>query len=200
MRPFIRFISSQPRAWVQVSGAVWRSNRRVSLDFVVRAHRQGPVAGRWRVDVIDVKEFSLTDVDGGGLAFTRRWHPVLQQYLDPVVSLRITRPPPDVQRAIGALWRGHVDAVDDWVRPDRYLGSRVALEARLERPRGIVCRGPAFLVRRYSKVLAQHGARTSVSSSKTRGRRSKVPLALRHFGSSFIVAASFAARRERSGR
>ena len=180
---------------MQLSGAAWQSNRRVSLDFSVRGHRRGPIAGRWQIQVGGVKEASVTDVDGGGLAFTRRWHPAVQQYLDPLATLRVARPPSNLPTALSALWRAHVDAVDDWIPLDRYLDARERLEDRLGRPSGVVCRGPAFLVRRYAKVLSQHGAQCSVSARVARGRGASGPLSLLHFGSSFVVASSFTAKR-----
>jgi hypothetical protein len=137
----------------------------------------------------------VADVDGGGLAFTRRRHPALQQHLDPVGALRITRPPRDLLAASGALWRAHVDAADDWIAADRYLGAPERLESRLRHPRGIVCRGPLFLLRRYARVLTQQGASASVSAPSGGLLRARSPLGLLHFGSSFIVGSSFEAER-----
>jgi hypothetical protein len=120
---------------------------------------------------------------------------VLQQHRDPVVSLRITRPPRDLTAAGGALWRAHVEAADDWIAPERFLGPPERLWSRLRRSRGVLSRGPLFLQRRYVRALVQHGAEASLSSPVQRGRSLNPRLGLLHFGNSFIVASSFSAGR-----
>jgi hypothetical protein len=153
------------------------------------------VVGRWHVHANGIREFSIGDVDGGGLAFTRGRHPVLQQHTDPVVSLRITRPPRDLTAATEALWHAHVEAADDWIAPERFLGPPERLWARLRRSRGVLSRGPLFLQRRYVRALLQHGAEASVSSAVQPSRRLHASLGLLHFGNSFVVASSFSAGR-----
>jgi len=194
MRPFIIFLSKWPQSWVQLRGATWSSNRQVMLDFVVRAHRRGSVVGRWSVRAVGVKEFQLSDVDGGGLSLTGGQHPVLRQYVDPTATLHLKASVTEVPAVLAALWAEHVALVADWIAPERYLGTPEQLKTRLLRHRGIVCRGPAFLVRRYARVLVQHGVASSVSASRSRVSRS-APLRLLHFGHSFVVATSFTSGR-----
>jgi hypothetical protein len=157
-----------------------RSNTGATLAgsprFRARIHRAEP---SWRsgggplVDPCDRRPgVSLTDADGGGLQLSGGSHPVLRQYTDSVAALRLKGPVANVAPIIGELWAAHVALVDDWIRPERYLGPPKELQARLASHRRTVCRGPAFLVRHYARILARRGVGVSVASSAARRRRS----------------------------
>ena len=67
-----------------------------------------------------VHEVSISDLDGGGLAYYPASHPAAKQYVARQAELRWPCSSNEA-RVIDTLHRAHADAVDDWIPFDRYL-------------------------------------------------------------------------------
>ena len=164
------------------------------LRFGLANGRGGPILEEWWVSADRVKEYSLSDANGGGLRHTRGSHPAVRQYTDSQMALRFRGGVDDAAAAVGELWRRHVQAVDDWIPSDRYLPSPGVLEELLSKPAGRLCRGPAFLVRHYAACLRSRGVSTTLVPVAHR-RSVQAPVGLLHFGHSFVIAERFASER-----
>jgi hypothetical protein len=100
-----------------------------------------------------------------------------------------------------ALYKAHVQAVDDWIPFDRYLQINTPWNGTSSLPHfapvsgsNFICRGPDFLLRAYAKALEAIGVRVQLNFRGSRKSKSILPKIL-HFGTSFVVANAFAARR-----
>lgn len=129
MLKLLRFINRISDAWVRLLGASWPAKNEVGLRFSIDAGRNGRSIATWQMDVSGIREYHITDANGGGMAISRTDHPVVRQYVDSQDALHFQGSIEDPDRAIGALWASHVGAVDDWIDPDRYLPSPSALLA-----------------------------------------------------------------------
>ena len=151
----------------------------------------------WLVACHRVREFSLTDFEGGGLNFWRDDHPLLSQYSSPKASLQVRVSGADRDVALGVLWRTHVQAVDDWIDFDRFVHP-----ARLFERGGdtVTISGPRFLVEAYTAGLTSANFRADLKVHKRRlywdGKgwsEHQYDVSVLHFGGSFVVAEQFAA-------
>jgi hypothetical protein len=148
------------------------------------------------VTATGLREYHIENVDGGGLRLSGVSHPVVRQHLDVRGSLRFRGVTKSADHLACEIWAAHVKAVDDWIPPDRYLPSIPTLAEILAAGRGILCRGPRFLLRQYGTVLKRAGIRVTIATSSRRSSRRRARLL--HFGQSFVVAANFEAEVERS--
>jgi hypothetical protein len=194
MRQLLRFINDTPKAWVRLLGVSFPKRKVLLLHLSVDAGRGGRSLGVWTVETTGLLEHHISDSNGGGLRLSDHRHPAARQYTDSVDSVRFEGSAANVDALLGELWTVHQQVVDDWIDPDRYLPSSVILRRRLSRRRGLVCRGPRFLVRHYAGVLRRAGLR-AVQASSARGANKGYPKVL-HFGHSFVVARRFLAERD----
>ena len=92
--------------WVAVrSVAADRRNLHLRLELFPPSRVRHPDV--WLVSCLRVREFSLSDFDGGGLNWWRHDHPLLAQYTSPKASLHVRVSPADQELALGVLFRPH---------------------------------------------------------------------------------------------
>ena len=156
----------------------------------------------WLVSCRKVREFSLSDFDGGGLNFWTKNHPLLSQFSSQKASLRVTLGGRTTAECVGVLLRIHRQSVDDWIDFDRFVPP--AISTRTD-ARPITIDGPEFLLTHYRRGLEAAGVGARLKKHKRAldwsglgwsERRQRVSLL--HFGHSFIVGESFSAEPETS--
>src|SRR5438552_3186528 len=110
----IRTIHAIPNAWVRVA-QVRLAPSGLQLDLTIHKEARGrKKLDEWTVGCRGLREVHITDFDGGGLAVYTRTGPVEQQYGARSATLRWVNSG-NVDSALGALYRAHLDAVDDWI-------------------------------------------------------------------------------------
>ena len=162
------------------------------------------------VDVVatGVRDHQIGDANGGGVGLVDdAQHPGLIAHTEPRETLHFEAPPGiDTDAVMGALFLAHRRAFDDWIAFDRYLDfNRYASERpppeELLRADGTLVTGPRSLVACYRAVLDERGYSTRATSAPPpswwdgeRWRTDLTPLAMLHFGNSWVVAQRFDAR------
>jgi hypothetical protein len=195
----IELVYSTPDCWVRLE-----QFRRVrgghELSFAIHNGRRGKKNASWSVICRGVHEARITEMDGGGLRLYSSSHPAARQYFDRQAELRWSRTCNE-DKVLAALFRAHMEAVDDWISPESYL-----LPNRLvSQPHGdsyftttsgnnFVCSGPEFLIRVYAKALESIAEPARVTVRQRQKKKTIRPKVL-HFGGSFVVADSFIAQR-----
>ena len=156
--------------------------------------------GAWLVSCRQVREFSLTDFDGGGLNFWTKNHPLLSQFSSQKASLRVTVGGRTTAECVGVLLKIHRQSVDDWIDFDRFVPPAVSTRTDA---RPIAIDGPEFLLTHYRRGLEAAGFGATLKKHRRAlywsgfgwsERRHRVSLL--HFGNSFIVGESFSAKPE----
>jgi hypothetical protein len=138
-------------------------------------------------------EAKISDLDGGGLAVHDSTHPAARQYRARQAELR-WRMGGDEIAALGALYQAHVELVDDWIPFDSNAYPTRLWDYSFDlRGRDFVIRGPDFLLRVYAKALKARGERPRLVLRRSKAK--PIRLKLLHFGSSYVVASKFVARR-----
>lgn len=166
--------------WVRIN-QIRRIPRGLEICLALHASRRGRRVEAWKIGCLGVREFWISDVDGGGLALYSSMHPAARQYTARKVRLRWSGCE-DVVAMVGSIAKAHWDAVDDWI-PFDYLTAR-AIERK-----EFVCQGPDFLMHAYAKALRALGARIRLVPLKQKPPATR-PRVL-HTGSSAIVADRF---------
>jgi hypothetical protein len=180
----VKQIRSKPDGWVRAD-RIRRIAGGLEVCLGVYKGRRGRMPEVWRIRCLGVKEFLISDLNGGGLALYSSSHPAARQFVARKAVLRWSGS--DNATVLGALHRAHRDEVCDWIEMAFY--SKPPFEDGKQ-----VCRGPDFLLRAYAKALGHIGANPRLTLEKkipTKGR----PKVL-HFGNSFIVAQTFLAERD----
>jgi hypothetical protein len=195
----IKLVCSIPHSWVRVE-QVRRVSGGLEVCFGIHEGKRGKKADAWIVTCRGVREIKITDLDGGGLAIYSSTHPAAQQYVARRAEL-LWPCACDEAQVTAALYRTHVETVDDWIPFDRYLlvntpwnGAAFMPCFALASGSNFVCRGPDFLVRAYAKTLEAIGEQVQVILRGSRRSKSIQPKVL-HFGASYVVANTFAAQR-----
>jgi|SRR5579872_4154885 len=179
----IKRIHSLPNCWVRVE-QIRRVPGGLELQLGVYKGRRGKKVNRWQVRCLGVREFQIPDVDGGGLALYSGSHPAARQFTARQAVLRWDGG--DDTATIGALWKAHRTAVDDWISFGHYVDIRAIAEKKF------ICRGPDFLMRAYANALRLAGAHPELRLRPKRRAKIVGPKVL-HFGSSCVVACAFIA-------
>jgi hypothetical protein len=172
-----------PKGWVRLE-QVRKERGRLELRFGIHEENRGKrKIGSWRIVCGGVREAHIADFDGGGLALYPTVHPAARQYAARHAELRWAASN-NKPTALGALYKAHTDAVNDWIPFDRFISIKTLSDKKC------VCRGPDFLVRTYAKALRALGENPHLTE---RGSRKSKQRGLRvlHFGDSFVVAAVF---------
>jgi hypothetical protein len=182
--------------WVSVASVV-AERRDLRLGLELWPALSGRPPEPWAVSCFGVREFSLGDFDGGGLAWWPDNHPVLSQYTSPKASLQIRLASRTLETVIGILLVAHTEAVDDWIDFDRFI-SVPAFFREMEKPATFA--GPEFLLSAYAAALARAQIAVKLKRHKRKlywyGRgwsERRYDLSLLHFGDSFIAAERFTA-------
>jgi len=186
--------------WVSVkSVSAERRDLHVRLELWPRAS-EGP-ARLWAVSCFHVREFSLSDFDGGGLNWWDRKHPLLSQFTSPKASLRVRRSGATNDMILGILALAHRAVVDDWIPFDRFVPD--GLLRRDTSTMTIV--GPEFLLAGYSARLAHAQVAAALKRHKRKlywsghgWSQRRHDLSVLHFGNSFVAAERFVAQAARS--
>jgi hypothetical protein len=196
----VELVVSIPESWVRVE-QLRRIPGGLEVRFGVHKGQRGKKLEVWSVACRGVREATITDLDGGGLAVYPSTHPAARQYVARQAELRWPCTC-DRAQALAALYLAHVEAVDDWISFDCYLPIATAWNCTSFFPflapvsgGKFVCRGPDFLVRAYAKALEAIGEPVHLTLRGSRKSKSILPRVL-HFGSSYIVANVFAAQRQ----
>jgi hypothetical protein len=182
--------------WLLVT-SVAHQRRNLLLRFELSPAPKDGTPPVWLVSCRQVREFSLSDFDGGGLNWWKRKHPLLAQFSSPKASLEVDLVDRSHEECAGVLLQAHRRIVDDWIEFDRFISPTLWGTARRQR---FAIRGPEFLLRIYHDQLEASGFRAKFKKHKRAlywsgfgwSERRRVVSAL-HFGSSFVVAESFSA-------
>jgi hypothetical protein len=177
----IKSILLVPDGWLRLE-RVGRIPAGLELSFGLYNGKRGEKMAPWRIKCLGVRAFRISDFDGGGIGLYSSAHPAARQFVARQAVLRWAEGP----ETTGALWRAHIDEVDDWIEMDP--GQVLAIAKG--KP---VCRGPDFLMRAYARALRRIGASPQLTLQKKRTLRKRVRPRVLHFGNSFVVANSFVA-------
>lgn len=172
-----------PNGWVRLE-QVRKEHGRLELRFGIHEeNRRKRKIDSWRIICSGVREAHIADFDGGGLALYPTVHPAARQYTARQAELRwaASNKKPT---ALGALYKAHTEAVNDWIPFDRYISMKNISDKKC------VCRGPDFLVRSYAKALRTLGEKPHLTLRVSR-KSKQSRLRVLHFGDSFVVAAGF---------
>lgn len=185
--------------WVRVR-EVRRTPDALEICFSVHNGKRGRKVDEWSVVCQEVHEASISDFDGGGLRLYPSSHPAARQFFARWAELKWPRTC-DEARVFLALHRAHTKAADDWIPFDRYLQMETPWAGTSFQPlfapvsgSNFVCRGPDFLVRAYAKALEAIGEQAKLTLRSAPKAKSTRPKVL-HFGTSYVVANTFAAKR-----
>ncbi len=195
----VKLINSIPDRWVRVD-QLRRIPGGLEICFSIHKGKRGKKLDGWLVTCRGVHEATITDIDGGGLASYPSSHPAAQQYVARRAELRWPRTC-DEEKVLGALYRAHMELVDDWIPFDRYLlvnapwkGTSLLPDSAPASGSRFVCRGPDFLLRAYAKAIESIGERAQFNLRTSPKVKSISPKVL-HFGESHVVADAISAQR-----
>jgi hypothetical protein len=181
----IKSIESLPDAWMRHE-EVRRVSKGLDLLFGVYGGQRGRQLEAFRISCIGVHEAKITAMDGGGIAIYPSTHPAARGAVARQSEIRWSGADDDAV-LMGALYRAHTDAVDDWIPFDRYSTIKKISDDRFS------LRGPDFLMRAYAKALRATGEKPRVILG--RGNRKTARPKVLHFGDSYVVADAFVAER-----
>jgi hypothetical protein len=157
----------------------------VLLSFGIHKGRRGQLIEAWKIRCAQVHMAKITAWDGGGLAVYSSNHPAAREFSARQAEVRWSGTS-DKSSLIGALYKEHANAVDDWIPFDSYSSVRDISKGRFS------FKGPEFLMRAYAKALRAIGEHPQLILR--RKKRAVSPRVL-HFGDSYVVANSFVAER-----
>ena len=196
MESFLRAVHSCQ--WVSVR-SVSAERRDLHVRFELWPRAGEPRAQRWVVSCFGVREFSLSDFDGGGLNWWSDDHPLLSQFTSPKASLRVGRSGATNETIIGILALAHRAAVDDWIAFERFAHPRLFRGD----VRTVTIAGPEFLLAGYAARLADAQVVATLKRHKRKlywsglgWSERRYHVSVLHFGHSFVVAERFAAQAE----
>jgi hypothetical protein len=184
-------LRAKDQGWVRVLTMAWRASA-LEVVIAIDERRSGRMRECWKVTCKKVREYKITDVNGGGLALYDQSHPLVRQHSDEVATLRFSGRAAQPAAVLGRLLCAHGQVSDDWISFDTYSGEPEALLRSLENGSGKLATGPRFLLEAYAQVLRESGLRPNLRTSRE-GRRGK--LVALHFGNSCLVAGSIQAER-----
>jgi hypothetical protein len=195
----VKLINSISDGWTRVEH-LRRIPGGLEVCFSIHKGKWGKRVDGWNVICRGVYEANISDLNGGGLAVYTHTHPAALQYIAPRAELFWARTCDETQ-VLAALYRAHLEAVDDWIPFDRYLTINMPWSGPSLSPHLIpvsgssfVCKGPDFLVGAYAKALEAIGVRVRMTRRGRSRAKSIMPKVL-HFGASHIVADTFVAQR-----
>jgi hypothetical protein len=174
-----------PDPWVRLE-EIRRVSRGFDLSFSVHKGKRGRQVDAWRIRCLEVHEAKITAMDLGGLALYSSTHPAAREAVARQAEVRWSGAN-DGAVLMGALYKAHTEAVDDWIPFDWYSGIKSISKDKF------ALRGPDFLMRAYAKALRSIGKQPQVILKRP-NRRAARPRVL-HFGDSYIVADTFNAER-----
>ena len=172
-----------PDSWVRLEEVRSLSTGFV-LSFGIHKGRRGRRLDAWQITCVRVHEAKITALDGGGLALYPGTHPAARQRVARSAEVRWTGGSDEVVLT-GALYRAHINAVDDWIPFDSYSDIESISKDKF------ALRGPDFLMRAYAKALRSLGKEPRVILRRS-NRKAVRPKVL-HFGDSYVVADTFLA-------
>jgi hypothetical protein len=187
--------------WLNLLSATWEGHN-LKLAFVVKDLSENIIVSNWLVECNDVISYIISDAHGGGLNYHDDDHPAIKQFTDLQVMLHFNGKPKLASKVIAELWVAHRKLVDDWISFETYVNNSDKLFELIEDGYGLLASGPKFLIGEYESVLNKN----SIETSRTNERPYKrwidgqfeiidKPLAMIHFGESFVVAKNFEAKR-----
>jgi hypothetical protein len=180
-------------SWVRVE-QVRRISGGIDLCIGIYKGRRGRKPDLWSIICEGVHEAEIRDFDGGGLEVYSSTHPAARQYTARQAELRWPCTGGEME-VLAALYRTHLEAVDDWISFDTYLPMYGPYPNAPGRPGGkFVCRGPDFLLRAYAKALREIGEPAKLILCGI-PKRTRTPPKVLHFGTSYVVADAFDAQR-----
>src|SRR2546426_749441 len=109
--------------WLVVT-SVLHEGRNLLLRFERIPQPSDGIPQAWLVSCQHVRQFSLTDFDGGGLNLWKRNHPLLSLFSSPKASLKVKIGDRSGAECAGLMLEAHRQAVDDWIAFDRFVPAR----------------------------------------------------------------------------
>ncbi|MGC9948834.1 MAG: hypothetical protein ABSF64_20900 [Bryobacteraceae bacterium] len=195
----IKSIYTIPGCWVRAP-RIRTIPGGLEICFAIHKGKRGKKVDDWIVACRGVHETKITDLDGGGLGVYGTSHPAAYQYVARQAELRRPRGS-DELKVLATLFSAHRATVNDWIPFERYVftdgpwdGRRFPLIFAPGVGDWFVCRGPDFLLRAYAKALESIGEPVRMTLRGRPKSKSLRPGVL-HFGSSYVFANEFAARR-----
>jgi hypothetical protein len=155
----------------------------------------------WRVECFGVRDHLLRG-EFFGLQVVSE-HPVLLPFAEQVTDLHFYSASPNPMATVGALFERHRELVGSWIPFERFLNDLPkGLSQLLAASSGQLASGPVSLLEAYSRVLGEHGIRSSMLPSRPPkfwdGEKwvvSSSPLRALIFESSYVVAERFDAQK-----
>jgi hypothetical protein len=189
--------------WLNLLAAEWVDHD-LNLSFSIRNLSEGKVVSNWAVKCRNVISYFISDAHGGGLNFHDDDHPAIRQFTDPQVMLHFNGKPKSAAQVIVELWSAHRKLADDWILFETYLNNSNKLVELIEGGYGLLAAGPKFLLNEYVAVLKKHSIESTLSKEvpykmwvDSQFEIINKPLAMIHFGESFIVAKVFEAEKKK---
>lgn len=187
--------------WLNLSSAVWIADD-LNLSFAVKDLSENKIVSKWIVKCVDVISYLISDAYGGGLNYHEDDHLAIAQFTDPQVMLHFKGKVKSASRLMVDLWDVHRKVADDWIPFETYINNSSKLHDLISGGYGLLANGPKFLIDEYEIVLKKH----SIGSSRTKEVPCKrwienrfepiiKPVAMIHFGESYIVAKKFEAQK-----
>jgi hypothetical protein len=187
--------------WLNLSSAVWSSDD-LNLSFILKDLSENAIVSKWLVKCVDVISYVITDAYGGGLNYHEDDHPAITQFTDPQVMLHFKGRAKSAPKLIIDLWDVHKKVADDWIPFETYINNSRKLQELISGGYGLLADGPRFLIDEYERVLKNHSIRPSRTKEvpykrwiENRFEPIIKPVAMIHFGESFIIAKKFEAEK-----
>ncbi len=188
--------------WLTVTSVSYE-RRDLTLRFELFPVPSDGTPPAWIVTCRSVRQVSLTEFNGGGLNFWKTNHPLLSQSSSPKASLKVTIGGRTRAECRGLMLEAHEQSVNGWIDFERFVPGAASVGAA--GGDSFVISGPAFLLEIYRRRLKGAGFaatrkkhRRALYWSGSRWSERRLTVSLLHFGSSFVVAESFAAMPERA--
>lgn len=155
----------------------------------------------WLVECSGVRDFLLHGEFADRL-YEVSEHPVLLPYTEQVTELFFYSPSPNPIATVGALFESHRALVADWIPFERFINIfPKGLSQLLATSSGQLAAGPISLLSAYSRVLTEHGVRSSMLPGRqpmfwdgAKWEVSDIPLRALILESSYVVAERFDAQ------
>ncbi|MGC2637652.1 MAG: hypothetical protein WA294_10775 [Acidobacteriaceae bacterium] len=169
--------------WVRLEKVRW-SRGHLALSFGIHKGKRGGRFDAWMFQCSEVLDANITALDGGGLAMYRSSHPAARQFAARQAEVRWHGVSDEV---VGALYKAHIEAVDDWIPFGSYSNIRAISNDNFS------CRGPDFLMRAYARALRAIAKQPQIILA--RAKPDAIRPGVLHFGGSYVVANRFTAER-----
>jgi hypothetical protein len=187
--------------WIRVTDATWTETD-VDLRLSVRRDSDEEPSAYLRVHCGQVRDFLMSDVNGGGLNFHEGDHIALRLLSEETADLYFNGTAKDPYSILGRLYEEHRNVCDDWKPFDAYINRHWPSSELLAGGYGLLASGPKFLLECYSVILLKAGLNPRIANcmpakywNGSNWIDQSAPLKLLQFGESYVIAETFEAEK-----